>query len=280
MEIEEVFDKLHPDKSVNALVKKLEDGGKHLIVEMRTLNPEPPAFPTRMETPPRDHLFYDAEGFVSYLQKFGTPNTVILADQKTGRIEAIIDENSMRGVEVISLFPQIHPRWQPWDALIGKTIPLSAFVDFLRNNRRAVFGGDNDGGRSLLLALSQIRASTEVELCEGSGKNSMNGIMIKTRIQGKESSSLAELPETIKIKTPIFIGEQDVQIEMDLILDTAEGGKIVTARIASADLLEAKIAAFEKIVDLIRGMDLWTVSYGSERRGAWNYLPELKTKTI
>ena len=120
------------------LVKDLEAGGGKLVVEQRMLNPEEPQEPTRAKTAARAHLFFSAHGFVEYLQRYGGKGTVVYADSKRRMVHAVLDETAECGVETVILDPQVHPRWDPWDKMLGETMPLTIFVDFLRNNRRAI----------------------------------------------------------------------------------------------------------------------------------------------
>lgn len=254
------------------LVKDLEGGGNKLVVEQRILNPEEPRKPQRAETESRAHRFFSAKGFIAYLEDYGSKGTVIYADSKRRMLHAVLNESDAGGVEIVTLEPQVHPRWEPWDKMLDETMPLAAFVDFLRNNRRAINDPD---GRELLLTLSQVKASTEVTLHQGSGKESLNGLMLKTRIQGKENTELVDLPDIITLKTPIYVSEPEVDIELDVIIDAVQGGQGIVARFASADILEARITAFETIVKRISSLEKEieaVVTDGAPEYIPWTYI--------
>lgn len=254
--------------TVFSLAKDLEGGGNKITVERRTLLPEAPRRPDKQESPPRAHTFHDLEGFKAYLVKYGGPNVVIFCDVPASKVFAILDEKATHGRETVLLAPQLHPRWAPWEALIGQQVDLASFVDFVRTHRRAIVEPD---GRSLALALSQVKASTSIELHKGKGKKSLNGLLVKTEIQGTRDEELVELPEELAIRSPIFVAGDEQTMKLDLIIEATDGE--IAAQLSAADLIEAKITAFDamlaKLADLREKM---TVTYGRPAEGSWVYL--------
>ena len=239
--------------------------GKRLAV---TLTRTPPA---RKDTGPREHEINDAEGFVTYLRRYGTEATVVFVDQARSEILAVLDEGSEKGVEIVTLKPAVHPRWRPWHDLLDKTIELSRFVEFLRDNRKAVASPD---GREVLHLLSQVKASTSVTLHQGKGNGALNGLLIQTKIagqaQGKES--VVDLPDKVVVRSPFFVAGEERSIEIYLIVEGQSGGTAITAKLSSADLREAEIAAFAEYADVVRGLEETpgcVVVYGRPHRGEW-----------
>lgn len=254
-----------------------------LVISRRQLQPEQEAEAQFGRTPPAAHTFYAVNGFIDYLDRYGTPSTVVLVDPQAQRVQAILSESKLKhsggeeepvgnrgGRTVIKLEPQVHPRWEPWRQLLNQRLPIMAFVDFLRMNRRSIASPD---GRELTLALAQIRCSTEVVLHRGTGKEAVNGLITRTSIRGKEDSQHVDLPEEFTVRTPLWVDTPEVEVRLDLILNANKEGSEVMAQIASADLREAEVAAFDQLTEKLRSA--WgkapdiTVAHGRVGNGSW-----------
>ena len=262
-----------------------EDGkasvGKRLVIERRKLEAETPIEKPRRESEKRAHTFLAATGFIAYLLKYGSEHTVIYADPEQRCVEAVLDETAKHGREVVTLRPQTHPRWQPWRALLGQRIPLDSFRELVTQNRKAIIKPD---GRDLIFLMRQIKMSTEVTLQSGvmkGGAAAVNGLVIRTKILGSaggEDSEQLDLPESVTIKTPVLVDEPEQEIEMDLILGGKSDGSEVYAQLASADLREAEIEAFDGLVEKMR-MELgsgtdgrYTITHGRVDEQPWERL--------
>jgi hypothetical protein len=286
VEVKDIIRQLQPEtNTVLQLVKEM-DGDKpvsKIVVEQRRLNAEAPRHPIRSESKPRQHEFFEAKSFVSYLSKYGNVDTVIFANPDKGTMRAVLDEQSEVGYEIVSCDPMLHPLWKPWEQLVtgdqdadddepfGNSIPLERFVRFLMQNRRVVVDG-----RGLVMELSQVSATTTVQLQRGRGKNAINGLMVTTKIQGQEATNLVELPDSITLTVPIFVGTSPKTLTLDLTIDVVVNGTGVVVSLSSGDLLAAKFEAFEEMFKAMaalteKGM---TVTMGRPEHGAWEYLKE------
>lgn len=251
----------------------LDDGTKKISLALgqRRLNPEPPPIPIKAPSPKRQHSFYDIAGFIAYLTKFGSENTVVLANPLEERISAILNENSSIGFEVVVFTPQVHPIFAPWNDLLvnGESLKIKEFVEFLANNRRSVA---SPNGRELLLTLSQIRMSKNVELWQGTGKHSLNGLKVETSIAGTNKTEPVELPDSIVIQSPIYLGTDVVNIEIDLNLNgTIEHGVVVS--LAAGDLIEKRAELFEKMLaTAVEKLQKVTVAMGEPNTAPWEVL--------
>jgi hypothetical protein len=262
------------NETVFDVVKKA-DGQTQVSVTRQELPPVLPPHPERLESPPRAHIFYAVSGFIDYLRRYGSAATVVFADAAGANISAVLDETAEEGFEIVQLVPQYHPRWLPWARALDRSMELDTFIDLLRNNRRAVVGGDTiDDPRELVLALSQISAATETTLHRGKGAKALNGLLIRTKIQGQLHEEPIELPERLKLHTPVYVDEPARDIELDLVIEAANESTIV-ARFASADIREAMISAFDAMVDRLRTelseADM-TVTHGKPSHGLWGYI--------
>ncbi len=233
--------------------KEGELDGRRIVVSRRQLQPEPEVEDELARSPRRCHVFNHAAGFLRYLGNYGGKNTVILADVKGMEIHAVLDEGALIGKETVRYQPRLHPRFEPWANACGKQLGIDDLVDFLRENRKAVI---NPSGRELVLSLSQVRASTSVELFQGDGNDSLNGLTVKTKIQGKDDSSLVNLPESITIRVPMLIEDEEPrEIELDLILAANRDGTNVTGRFATADVAEARVTSFMDVVTALADLE-------------------------
>lgn len=263
------------------LAEALDGNGQRLVIERRKLQAEQPTEAPRAESQARAHTFYAATGFIAYLKRFGSQATVVYADPESRCVEAVLDETAEKGREVVVLRPQTHPRWAPWRALLGQRVNLDTFRELVTQNRKTIVEPD---GRALIFTLRQIRMSTEVQLQSGvvkGGAAAVNGLMIRTTITGGgKESDVVELPESIKVRTPVLVDEPEQEVEMDLILGGKRDGTEVYAQLSSADLREAEIAAFDLLVEKLRAELVddekkglgFTVTHGTVSQTRWDRL--------
>lgn len=273
--LEQPIEGVQTAMSVVAALEGEDKGATKLLIEQRRLLPEEPRPPKRAESQARGHVFYEIEGFIAYLKKYGGDKTVIFADPQAGIVQATIDETSDKGREVLVFTPMLHPQWRPWDNLIAKSkISLQEFLEHCSNNRRGI---SSPNARDLVLMFSQVSACSKVEVMQGQGKNSINGVMIKTEIKGAENSTFEELPDALVLDLPIYVGTQPTKIEIDLTL-SARPGEGVNVTLAAGDLLEAKYRIFQAMFVKFKDLDKATVTMGKVHQQDWRYLPEQKVE--
>ena len=225
--------------------------------------------PVRLESPRRAHRFSTVEGFVQYLDKYGSENTVVLGDPETGNAQAVLDEMAKSGFEVVNFSPILHPLWTPWDNLIdAKPIAVKAFATFLIGQREVI---ESPSAGQLILNFSQIRVSKHVEMQSGFGVNSINGVMVETKIEGgKEKTVAISLPEKIVIETPLFLDRSIMSIAIDLIVDV-EGDR-VTVALSSSDAKAKRIQAVGDMLSEIRQkMPKAQATLGHIVHNEWSY---------
>lgn len=258
-------------------VKGEATGEKKITVALqrRKMNEEAPAEPVRAPSPKRRHCFFDIDGFGDYLKRFGGEDTLVLSNPEASMMTVVLDERATDGYELIAFKPQIHPVFRPWENLlnVGKPVPIREFVDFISNNRRIIA---NPNGRDLLMSLMQVRMSREVELHQGEGSKSLNGILVRTNVTGGgtggSQTSYVDLPETITIKTPIYLGTGITELEIDLIVGGNEQTGVVV-RVSAGDLLQKRVEQFELMFNTLRGLlPKVTLGSGDVNHMAWEYL--------
>lgn len=245
------------------------DGGKKLIVEQRQLLPEAPRHPIRASSPARAHTFATAASLAAYLVRYGGDNTVVFADAAEEKITAILDERAEKGFERLVMDPETHPLWMPWREAVSRRMRIADLALLIRTNRRSV-----SGGAALAALLSQVNADVKVERRSGQGKSAINGLVVTTKIQGTEQGMPIDLPDTIFIVTPLYVGTAIRTIELDLLIDADRDGNVY-ATLTPGNLAEERVAAFEEMCAAVeKGFGKGVFVYGTDATTEWKHLPE------
>lgn len=255
------------------IVKEILPDGKEkltLAVQNRVLQPEQALPPQKAESPRRAHKFNSVSGFIAYVTKYKTADTVILANVESRRICCVLNDKSEKGFEVVSFEPQIHPLFLPWqEIIIGRKVFLTDFVRFLIANKKAI--GTPDAA-TLTMLFSQVRASTQMTLHKGIGNRSLNGLTCQIEIMGKKDNQEVELPDSMQLWVPIFMDAERSYIDIDLLLDAKEGAILVSC--SSSDVEVRKVEAFEGFVKQLQAIPDVIVSLGSVHTEEWRYIQE------
>lgn len=259
-------------------------------VTHKTVNPEPPVMPPRKESPRRNHTINDIEGFAKYIEEYKTEKTVILVDIESRKARAILNEEASHGFEIINFEPVIHPLFHPWSVMMLSDIKddspalkevvglrASAFANFIQTNRRAIVEPD---GQELARLLAQIKISKKIEIQHGTGPHSINGIVCEMDIGGLKKNEIVDIPETLNIEVPLFVGTDPVKLEIDLLVGTADGPECerleVTIKMLSADVDLKIYEAFSSMLNGINRIDGVIVAIGSDNYLEWDYLQPVK----
>lgn len=249
------------------------DGGRKLVVERRKLMPElPQQLPVAdiARAKARNHVFYDVTAFGNYLNRCGsTDRTLILADVAKQTIVAVLDETTETDRETVALKTVQHPLFFPWANLLNKAIKVVEFSLFIMQNRRAVLVPD---GRELAMVFQQIKMSKAVTVQTGIGKKALNGVMVDMEIAGEKRGSLVELPDSIEILVPLFVGTNPQKVIIDLLV-TANSNDEVVVYCTASDVEAAKIAAFEEMIDDIRNDTSMLIGFGEVSHREWDTVP-------
>lgn len=252
------------------IAKKALEGssGDQLQVVIKQERMEP-LVPVKSESKRRAHVFHDEETFLKYLGTYTGDKCVVLADIEGIIIEATLDEEAEHGRERVQLCPKMHPRMQAWTQnVIGKKQEIEDFVEFLMANKKDIV---EPTSVDLICILSQLRASTEIVMYRGVKNGARNGMTCTTTIEGNPKSEYAELPNSIRIEVPMFIGRDDVSIEIDLLLKT--GQDHIYVKTTSADYNVKRIAEFEAILNNVREkVPGGVVGMGRVAYQGWSYL--------
>lgn len=231
---------------------KNEDGmgveERRLVIERRQLQPEPPPEPIRQETPPRAHTFYDPFQFTRYVSEYGGDALLVLGDPNMGVVKAVLDEAKTDGVEILELRPMIHPLFVEWSELLRKArVGVREFATFCLKHRRVIAEPD---ALELIQVFSQITGSRMTEVKAGVGNKSINGVMVTTNVQGVKKDAVVEIPDCVTVVVPIYVGTDPVSIGIDLLVDITKDDEVVV-NVVSSDLLEAKVTAFDRMMNII-----------------------------
>ncbi len=281
--------------------------GKDKKITVTRKKPEPQV-PVRSESNPRAHVFHSVNSLIEYIKTFTTPMAIVSdasdnvvlesgeevdnseAEEAIDRarggalghgvvifvepngISAVLDERAEKGREVVRLEPATHPYWEVWGKNMRGYLTLEAFLDLVRIHRKSIISPDP---RGLVHDLRQVRSSREVTAIQGTGRESTNGFLVKIKIrgQGEEGQETPiELPETIQLRLPIFVDEDPIDVELDLLFDVLPDEGLVV-RLASADVEVAVLAALEDGVKRMRDqLPGAVVAWGRWNEWEWGYL--------
>jgi hypothetical protein len=245
---------------------------RRIEVSQRKLQPE---LPVQMPEPDvaralaRAHVFNDVEAFSAYLNRNGSKDaSIILADVEEQTIVAVLNEDEMTDREQIVLQAVEHPLFSPWAKMLGTPIGVVDFALFIMQHRRAV---DKPDGRELAMIFSQVKMSKQVTVATGVGKKSLNGVMVDVEIAGEKKGVAVELPESIQISAPLFVGTSPQVIEIDLLVTNM--GERVVVYCTATDVESARIAAFEEMIDSIKEQTGQLVGLGQVKHRSWSTVP-------
>lgn len=255
----------------------LDQGGESvrtIEVRRRDLAPELPqvvAEPNHKENPARRHSFHDVDAFCDYLKaEPKLTDVLILADVDARTLTAVLNETSCEtDREKLTLQAIEHPLFTPWKQLLKGCTEVIDFSLFCMRNRRAIV---EPNGRDVALVFQQVKMSKQVEVNAGVGTKAINGVMCQVSIAGEVKNELMELPETIAIEVPLFLGTSPQRIEIDLTITGQSGGVFVFA--TASDVEAQQVAAFEEMVEKIKSADIpgATVGLGCVQHRDWDRL--------
>lgn len=226
-----------------------KDGIRRVEIVRRDALPE-----TRKEPPSLDrgqkraHVFHDHMAFARYVAREGViGETLVLADANAAEITAILQDFAELQAEKIRMRATHHPLCKPWLEILDKPIAVLDFGLFCSRNRRAIAKPD---GREVALIFQQIKIAKVVEINRGVGAKALNGVMIQTEISGQTSSSLVEIPETIEIECPIYIGGKPIRVPLDILITDRNDDVVVY--VTCPMLAQVKCDAFQLFVEEIQ----------------------------
>ena len=242
-----------------------------VAVQNRTLQPEPKPAPRRAPSLAREHTFYDVESLGRYLGKYKTEDTVVTADVKRLIFKAVLNEVAQQGREALYLHCRHHPLFVPWAELLDcGQVPVGQLLTVIAANRRAI---SEPEPKELLLTLSQLRGATKVALDVGTpqaNRPCINGLVVTSEVS---TAHYVEIPESITVEAPLFIGRPPVVVILDLVLQVANENT-VTVTVTSSDLERLKVSEFEDMLVQLNEVPGIIVGMGSLEYREWLHLPD------
>lgn len=249
----------------------LAEGGesvKTIEVKRRTLQPEPPNEKEVARAKARAHQFHSAEEFAAYIKRESSveESAVVLGDVDSKMVVCVLSEDSPSDRESISFLAKQHPLFDEWEKLLARQEhDVLDFAKFCQKNRRTIVKPD---GRELAMLFSQVTMAKTITVNRGLGKKALNGFMVQTDIGGKKQDEVVELPDSITIKCPLFIGCEPIEIDIDLLVDGS--GDSVSVIATAPDLLAKRIEAFEQLIETIRDASGLLVGLGKIDHRNWD----------
>jgi hypothetical protein len=127
-----------------------------------------------------------------------------------------------------------------------------------------------EGWRDALAAIAAGMAAT-ANNC-GAGKKSVNGVMCETQVKAGTAEEKIEIPDSIRIKTPIWFETEAVEFDMDLTVIAAYRGEEVKVFVDAPELELRKAQVFKNVLDPIKKMDGVLVTMGQAHHTEWRYV--------
>lgn len=268
--VEKLLRRIVPGKeTVFDVASDLDDDGvgNRLEVGMRDLPPLP-IEPVIAGAKARDHVFHSLSHFGEYVSRESVgERCVVLADVDSRTIRAVLNEDDEWDRESIEFQAKTHPMFAPWEALIGKAIPVLEFALHVMQHRNAVAEPD---GRELALMFSQIKASKSITKHVGVGPKSLNGVVIELQIGSEKSEVEVDLPESIAIDVPLFVDSDPVLMQLDLLV--TEKREELVVFITAPELESARLKSFESMVAELRQQTGEIVGLGRVRHRKYETL--------
>lgn len=258
------------------IAEELEAGTttKRIAFQRRQLQPEPSPEPRRFESPARNHTFHSLDSLSEFLTQYGTENSILFVDAPALSCGLIIDAKAERGIETCDVHLQVHPAFAHWEGFLSRDVPIKMFAEFLMSRRRDVVQPD---GLELAHTFAQVKASTKITSEVGTGKNAINGVMCEVNIAGKLNQTPVDLPDSIEIEIPLFIGSEVQRLTIDLLVTTRGTNEVVVIATCS-DLVERRLKALDSaIIELREEHSDLIICYGQLSFAPWRYQKEAIT---
>jgi uncharacterized protein YfdQ (DUF2303 family) len=244
-------------------------GGKSLTVSQRKLLPEIRP-PQRSESPARQHVLMTPDAVIAYLQAHRTEHTAVLLDATTMSGSIVLDETADDQYEVIGFKPTKHPLLAEWEAVINKKVDVTAFAEFLLAHRRQIINPD---GRTVAMIFAQVRADKTTTIHKGTGSQAINGVVVEVKLGAGSNvkSAAVELPDSITIMVPLFVGQAARDIQLDLLVCEANDKVLVlTSASGVAEAMFDEFLAMAKAIEDANVAEV--VALGKVGYGEWHYL--------
>jgi len=258
---------LGKNHAISVAKEVLADGKENVTVNLSRT----PIMPERMESPKRGHIFFTVTGFVNYLKKNKTDNTLVLADVSDCRIVAVLDDKAKDGFEMIYLKPERHPEFVLLSQMLDQRMPLPQFAELAKRNRRRL-GATEDEGRDFAITMQQITISSKVTACIGSGKTNTNGVMCTTEVKsGTPRTEEVELPDTITATVPLYIQRPERTFTIDLTVIASQTEARIMADAPELEVLKHQEMTFI-LEEVVEGLgEVVEASVGRVSHNCWAY---------
>lgn len=196
------------------------------------------------ETPDRKRVkvsLYDMESFIQYVNEQKTESSRIFGNIASVpyMFTAIIDYHGAAGKEAswmthnVDFTLKTSPEWKIWESINGKLMPQDAFVEFLKDNAFCVV---EPAGATLLEIAMTLEATSGSRCVSKTRTNSGIHIEFKEDVSARAGADGSlTIPDKIKIKIPLFEGQEPLEIEGDFKFRTDSGKMAFGIRLLSLD---------------------------------------------
>jgi uncharacterized protein YfdQ (DUF2303 family) len=159
-----------------------------------------------------------AESFVAYWTRFAKDDSVIFADEPSGRYVAIIDYHTRNGDPRFcqhGVVYQTQPslEWETWIGCNGKSMPQADFARFVEDNYIDVV---EPAHADMIAVATNLNAKKSVEFASSTSLQTGEvQFLYQEKISGtadKRQGSI-KIPEKFVVEIPVLLGDIRVRIE-------------------------------------------------------------------
>ena len=274
------------EANVRKFIESVEHGHSNVIEVVKSLLPDGTGQmqlvlkhevqkPVRAESPARNHVFYDAAGFQTYLEENRNKECklLVLIDCENMLAKAVLDDKAENGFEVIAFEPPHHPVFELIRENLLTQQGVREFASAINRCRKYITGFDGKpvDGPSITLQMRQITVSNQVTAECGEGNGAVNGITLKTNVStGKTADTKTVLPESMKLKCPVFLTSSDVEIDATITV-VPKSAERVEIRTEVPDIDVIIHDEFDAMLTDLHQMQDVQVSFGRIDHAPWAY---------
>lgn len=250
-----------PKKAGNTIYAVVPEG--HAIQSLSDLQYAEPPLLRKKGTA----TLFDQASFCAYFSLFSDEGSRIFADPTRASFLAALDyhivgEGPARHAEhraVFTLRPSIE--WQAWNGKNGKSLPQAEFAEFIEDNAADIV---EPLPAQMIEVARDLKAKSEVNFASAIRlQNGQTQFTYQEEIRGSVGKGNMDVPESFKIRIPLYLGGPVYDITARLRYRIREGKLVLWFDLYRAQkLVESAFADTVKAVELSTGAQVLMGSIG------------------
>jgi uncharacterized protein YfdQ (DUF2303 family) len=187
-----------------------------------------PERPDLIEATPR---FSAVQSFVDYLMEFIDGGSRVYGDEKTGSLVAIVDDHEGGGADEpmarwrrhrVSLLLEVDRGWADWSGRNRKAMSQAEFGEFLEDHAHQIVSPSAADMLEVVMTLEAVKTANFRQASRLKDGNYQFMWNEETTATAGASGKLT-IPDSFKVKVPVFVGGGEVELEARLRYRLNEG---------------------------------------------------------